>query len=123
MGAWQEKTRRTRRGLSAYAGWRSRDAFIVDAGRWCAAQGKPSLEPPRPEDVALFLHTSGTTSRPKVLCPFLRLESSVLCKCEPGHQLPRRVSYCLVQSRLWLHIPPSMSNPLDKHRSARLQSP
>src|SRR5204863_9210152 len=29
------------------------------------AKGKGSDEPPRPDDTALFLHTSGTTSRPK----------------------------------------------------------
>jgi long-subunit acyl-CoA synthetase (AMP-forming) len=29
-------------------------------------EGKPTLDdPPHPNDVALFLHTSGTTSRPK----------------------------------------------------------
>lgn len=29
---------------------------------------RPDLEPAQPDDVALFLHTSGTTSRPKGGC-------------------------------------------------------
>jgi len=48
------------------------------AHAWClsVAQGEPSLEPPRPEDVALFLHTSGTTSRPKVRLRPVRLQAA-----------------------------------------------
>lgn len=30
-----------------------------------APEGETLADPPQPEDVALFLHTSGTTSRPK----------------------------------------------------------
>lgn len=35
------------------------------SGDFKAASGKARVETPEKEDVALFLHTSGTTSRPK----------------------------------------------------------
>lgn len=38
---------------------------VVLAGDGLAKAKSDKLEPPRPDDVALFLHTSGTTSRPK----------------------------------------------------------
>src|SRR5205823_254086 len=34
-------------------------------GEGLPAKGSAAPEPPRPDDTALFLHTSGTTSRPK----------------------------------------------------------
>ena len=48
-------------------------------------QGSPQLvDAPQKDDVALFLHTSGTTSRPKAQLHFALLQ----CAGQPGMALP-----------------------------------
>jgi acyl-CoA synthetase (AMP-forming)/AMP-acid ligase II len=52
-------------GLSAWAAVRPESGRVRFDGEGVPAGAGPTPEPPRPDDRALFLHTSGTTSRPK----------------------------------------------------------
>src|SRR6185369_4612970 len=52
-------------GLPAWTASRDSEGLVRLEGEGMPASPGPSCEAPRPEDVALFLHTSGTTSRPK----------------------------------------------------------
>ena len=51
--------------LTLHPGQGAAGAFTLDASALPA--GDASAEPPRPEDPALVLHTSGTTARPKIV--------------------------------------------------------
>jgi acyl-CoA synthetase (AMP-forming)/AMP-acid ligase II len=52
-------------GLPVWAVVRTASGLVRFEGEGAATAQEPAPEPPRPDDTALFLHTSGTTSRPK----------------------------------------------------------
>jgi acyl-CoA synthetase (AMP-forming)/AMP-acid ligase II len=52
-------------GLPVWAARRAPDGRVALEGEGWTAAASGTPETPRPDDVALFLHTSGTTSRPK----------------------------------------------------------
>jgi acyl-CoA synthetase (AMP-forming)/AMP-acid ligase II len=52
-------------GLPVWSARRDAQGRVVIEGEGWSGAVRGSAEAPRPEDVALFLHTSGTTSRPK----------------------------------------------------------
>jgi acyl-CoA synthetase (AMP-forming)/AMP-acid ligase II len=52
-------------GLPAWSAARGAHGQVRLEGEGLAAPARAVPEPPRPDDTALFLHTSGTTSRPK----------------------------------------------------------
>jgi acyl-CoA synthetase (AMP-forming)/AMP-acid ligase II len=54
-------------GLAVWSATRDGPGRVRLEGEGVKAGPRSDLEPPRPDDVALFLHTSGTTSRPKLV--------------------------------------------------------
>lgn len=46
--------------------WMKRRPVFCRAVKWVLCCAASPQDPPQPDDEALFLHTSGTTARPKV---------------------------------------------------------